>query len=148
MKQSKTSSLQPYLKNPQPSWNSEAERIISIQFRMQNVSPAFLSPIQFNEDWFVLKELQPTEDKIDFGVIKTRFKDVARVIRDMAILTASAQLRSSGRQGSAVADELISFGDDNSWHQTLLDYAASYANQVKNDYQSFLKDYKEGYFSK
>ena len=148
MKQSKTSSLQPYLNNPQPSWNSEAERIISIQFRMQNVSPAFLSPIQFNEDWFVLKELQPTEDKIDFGVIKTRFKDVARVIRDMAILTASAQLRSSGRQGSAVADELISFGDDNSWHQTLLDYAASYANQVKNDYQSFLKDYKEGYFSK
>jgi uncharacterized protein (DUF2252 family) len=148
MKQSKLSCLHPYLNIRQPSWNSEAERIISVQFRMQNVSPAFLSTIDFKEDSYVLKELQPTDDKIDFGVIKSRFKDVSRVIRDMAILTASAQLRSSGRQGSAAADELISFGEDNSWHQILFDYAANYANQVKKDYQTYMKDYKEGYFSK
>jgi uncharacterized protein (DUF2252 family) len=145
MKQSEPSSLQPFINISQPSWNSEAERIIAIQNRMQNVSPAFLTAIQFKEDWFVLKELQPTDDKINFDLIKDRYKDVERVIRDMAMLTASAQLRSSGRQGASSADELVSFGQDDNWQKAILDYAFEYANQVKKDYKVYLKDYKAGH---
>jgi uncharacterized protein (DUF2252 family) len=146
MKESLPSSLQPFTSLAQPSWGSQAERIIAIQTRMQNVSPAFLSPIQFEQGSYVLKELQPTDDKINFALIKDRFKDVERVIRDMAILTASAQLRSAGRQGSASADELLSFGQDENWQKLILDYGVRYADQVKSDYQSFLKEYKAGYF--
>jgi uncharacterized protein (DUF2252 family) len=147
MKQAEPSSLQPYLKIKQPSWNSEAERVAAVQQRMQNISPALLGTAAFKENSYVIKELQPTSDKIDFLLIKDRYKDIVQVIEDMAMLTASAQLRSAGRQGSANADELIAFGQNTSWHQQLLDYASNYSVQVKQDYRSFLKDYNKNNFS-
>jgi uncharacterized protein (DUF2252 family) len=146
MKQSPVSAVQPWLNVPQPVWASEAERVVAIQKRMQNISPALLSTTIFKGDAYVLKEMQPTADKIDFMVIRDRYKDMERVIRDMAVLTASAQLRSSGRQGSVMADELIAFGMDTGWQQGLIDYAASYAGQIKKDYNEFFKAYKAGYF--
>src|SRR5579871_3768649 len=47
MKQAKPSSVQPFLKTDQPSWNSEAERVVAIQQRMQNISPALLGTATF-----------------------------------------------------------------------------------------------------
>ena len=42
---------------------------------------------------------------------------IEKVVADMAALTASAQLRSAGRQGSNIADKLIGvFGLDKHWH--------------------------------
>jgi uncharacterized protein (DUF2252 family) len=148
MKQAKPSSLQPYIKTNQPSWSSEAGRVVAIQERMQNVYPALLGTTIFKNDSYVIKELQPTADKIDFLVIKDRYKDIVKVIEDMAILTASAQLRSSGRQGSAIADELIAFGKNTEWQQHVIDYALKYSKQVKKDFLSFSKDYNKGFFSK
>ncbi|MEI9933758.1 MAG: DUF2252 family protein [Ferruginibacter sp.] len=147
MKQSKASSMQPYIKTRQPSWLTDAERIIAVQERMQNVAPALLSTIEFKGDSYVLKELQPMDDRIDFAVIEDYYEDIHIVIEDMALLTASAQLRSSGRQGSAIADKLIDFGKDTSWHQPVLDYAIAYSKQVKKDYAVYLKAYKAGSFS-
>ena len=91
--------------------------------------------------------MQPIADKIDFLVIRDRFKDIACVIEDMAFLTASAQLRSAGRQGAAVPDDLIIFGQDTHWQQSVIEYATTYAAQVKKDYQDFFTAYKTGYFS-
>ncbi|MHA4807808.1 DUF2252 domain-containing protein [Flavitalea flava] len=147
MKQTLPSSLQPWVNTTQPSWTNEAERVIAVQNRMQNIPPALLSPTLFKGDPFVVKELQPTADRIDFLVMKDRPKDIECVIVDMALLTASAELRSAGRQGSALADELIAFGKDQHWQQGLLDYAKEYAVQVKKDYQSYFKDYKAGFFT-
>jgi len=146
MKQSKTSSLSPYIHIQQPSWETEAVRIIAIQQRMQNVVPALISPTLFEDAPYVIQELQPTEDKIDFNLIKDRYRDIYQVIDDMATLTASAQLRSSGRQGSALADELIAFGHNTHWHDALINYAKKYAKQVSKDYKQFLKDYKKDVF--
>ncbi|MDP4150108.1 MAG: DUF2252 family protein [Bacteroidota bacterium] len=146
MKQSLPSALQPFVTARQPAWSSEAERVVAVQKRMQNISPALLSTTTFKGDHYVLKELQPTSDKIDFMVIRDRQKDIDRVIKDMAMLTASAQLRSSGRQGSAIADELIEFGADTSWQKGLLEYAAEYAGQVQRDYREYFSAYKAGFF--
>ncbi len=148
MKQAKPSSLQPYTTVQQPLWENEADRIVSIQQRMQNISPALLSAEIFKDDCYVIKEMQPTADKIDFMVIKDKPKDISRVIQDMALLTASAQLRSSGRQGSALADDLIAFGKDNHWQQSILDFSTQYAKQVKKDYAAYMKDFAKGIFSK
>jgi uncharacterized protein (DUF2252 family) len=147
MKEAKPSSLQPWLNNPQPAWATEAERVVAIQDRMQNIVPALLSTTVFAGSPFVVKELQPTADKIDFLVIRDRYKDIACVIEDMAFLTASAQLRTAGRQGAALADELIAFGRDGHWQKGVLDYAQGYAGQVKKDYQEYFKAWKDGYFS-
>ena len=147
MKQAPPSSLQPFVTTPQPAWASEAERVVAVQHRMQNVNPALLSITEFDGDSFVIKEMQPTADKIDFLVIRDRFKDIACVVEDMAFLTASAMLRSAGRQGAALPDELIAFGADTHWQQGLIDYSTAYAAQVKKDYNAFFKEYKAGFFN-
>ena len=144
MKQSLPSSLQPYVKNKQPRWESEAERVIAIQQRMQNVSPAYLSSVIFKDEPFVLKHMQPTADKINFELIKDRIDDIDEVINNMAVLTASAQLRSGGRQGSAVADQLIAHGQNNEWEDAVLKYVLNYTKQVKKDYKEFMVGYKNG----
>lgn len=147
MKQAIASSIQPYISTPQPVWPSEAERVVAVQQRMQNVSPAFLSCATFKNDSYTLKELQPIADRINFILIKDKLKDIQLVIEDMAMLTASAQLRSSGRQGSAIADELIAFGQDSRWQKKIIDYAVNYSNHVKKDYDEFAKAYQVKYFS-
>lgn len=142
MKQAKPSSVQPYLYVKQPEWQNEAIRVIQVKQRMQNVSPALLGTAMFKGDSYVIQEMQPTEDRINFELMKNRYDDIQLVIEDMGLLTASAQLRSTGRQGSAIADKLIEFGYDNGWHETILKYAKKYAVKVKQDYEQYVSDYK------
>ena len=147
MKEATPSSLQPWNTTPQPSWPSEADRVVAVQRRMQNINPALLSTTCFRNTPYVLKELQPTADKIDFLQVRDRYKDIACVVEDMAFLTASAQLRSAGRQGAALPDEIIAFGEDPHWHKPLLDYARTYAGQVDRDYKEYFTAYKAGFFA-
>jgi len=147
MKEALPSSLQPWLTTTQPHWVSQAERVVTIQKKMQNVCPALLGTTLFQGQPYVVKEMQPIADKIDFLLCKDRYKDIACVVEDMAYLTASAQLRSAGRQGAGGPDDLIIFGQDTHWQQPLLDYAMAYSEQVKKDYQEFFTAYKAGYFS-
>jgi uncharacterized protein (DUF2252 family) len=148
MKQARTSSLQPYVTVEQPDWETDADRVLAVQLRMQNVSPALLSVTNFRDDSYLIQEMQPTEDRIDFDLIKERYRDIYQVIDDMAILAASAHLRSSGRQGSAIADDLIAFGGKTDWHDSQIAYSKKYAKQAKKDYKEFMSDYKKGIFDR
>jgi uncharacterized protein (DUF2252 family) len=148
MKQALPSSLQAHITVQQPTWLSDAARVVAIQERMQNISPALLRPVLFNNESYVIKEMQPTADKINFATLQNRFDDMENVLENMALLTASAQLRSSGRQGSANADELMAFGSEVAWIQAIIGYASQYANQVKADFDSYLAAYKSGYFTR
>jgi uncharacterized protein (DUF2252 family) len=147
MKEALPSSLLPFLPGSQPQWVSEADRVVVIQERMQNINPALLSTTLFQDRPYVMKEMQPTADKIDFLAVRDRYKDIACVVEDMAFLTASAQLRSAGRQGAALPDEVIDFGKDTSWQKPLLDYARNYAGQIDKDYHDYFTAYKAGFFS-
>jgi uncharacterized protein (DUF2252 family) len=147
MKQAMPSSLHPYINTSQPKWDSEGQRIITIQSRMQNVSPALLSATTFKRHSYTIQEMQPSEDKIDFSLIKDQYRDIYKVVNDMAILTASAQLRSSGHQGAAVADELIAFSKEKVWQNRIIDYAINYAHQTTTNYLFFRKARKENYFT-
>jgi len=138
LKQGTSSSLAPYNKVPQPEWTSDAERMITTKYRMQNVSPALLSTTNFKDNTYVLQEMQPTADKINFQSLAGNVKDLKCVLMDMAILTAAAQLRSSGIQGSAVNDELTAFAHQDKWQKPLIAYAANYAEQVKKDYKEYM----------
>lgn len=142
LKQAAASSLAPYNKTHQPRWDSEAKRIITNKYRMQNVSPALLSKTTFKKDAYVLQEMQPYADKIHFELLVNRVEDLKMVLADMATLTASSQLRSSGIQGSAINDELTAFAAHHEWHKPLIAYAKKYANKVNTDYQAYLSGYK------
>ena len=149
MKQATPSSLLPYVKIKQPGWDTVAETVIAIQRRMQDVPPALLTPVIFKDSPYVIKQMQPMQDKINFELIKDRYNEIGMVINDMAVLTASAQLRSSGRQGSAIADELISYGQNYQQSGTqaaILKYALQYAKQVKKDYKEFMQGYDKGLY--
>ncbi len=144
MKQSRASALSPYIAIKQPEWQSEAERVITVQQRMQNVSASLLSATLFEDEPYILQELQPVKDTIKFKLIRDRYRDIYQVIDDMAVLAASAQLRSGGMNGSAIIDELKTFGAGSEWQEPLLKYCFKYAGKVKKDYQQYLDDYKNG----
>jgi uncharacterized protein (DUF2252 family) len=146
MKMSMPSSLVKYAISPQPGFLADADRIVAIQQRMQNIAPALLSTITFQGEHYVVKEMQPSEDKIGYTMMRDHFKSINRITKDMALLTASAHLRSSGRQGSAVADELIEFGNAPNWQQQLLDHSMSYASTVSKDYREYLEALNDGFF--
>jgi len=146
MKQSTPSSVQPYTTVQQLKWNNDAERIITIQQRMQNVSSSLLSATVFREQPFVIQELQPVKDTINFKLLKDNYRDIYQVIDDMAALTASAELRSGGIQGSSIIDELSAFGNSQDWQEHVLAYSQKYAEKVKKYYRQFVSDYEKGVF--
>jgi len=146
MKQSTSSSLSPYVDIAQPQWTTEADRIVTVQQRMQYISASLLSTTVFREKPYVLQELQPVKDSIKFKLIKDRYRDIYRVIDDMAMLTASSQLRSAGMDSTAPIDDLIAFAKEPDWQSYLVNYAHNYAQQIKAYYQEFLKDFKQGVF--
>jgi uncharacterized protein (DUF2252 family) len=143
MKQARASSVQPYVQVQQLAWDTEAARVIGVQQRMQNVPAALLSTTVFREESYILQELQPVKDSIKFKQLKD-YRDMYQVIDDMAALTASAQLRSGGIQGSAIIDDLMAFGADQGWQEAVVTYAQNYAGTVKTYYKNYLKDFKGG----
>jgi uncharacterized protein (DUF2252 family) len=140
------SALSPWLKIAQPSWKNEAERIIQIQKRMQAFPLALLNTIQIKNQWFVMRELQPTQDKVDLAACKGKMHKLDTFISTIAQITAWAQLRSGGRQGSAITDQLINFGEDTSWQKPLMNYVKDYSAKVKKDYKEYCKVYESGAF--
>ncbi|MBC7875216.1 MAG: DUF2252 family protein [Ferruginibacter sp.] len=152
MKEVTASSLLPYITIQQPRWSNEAERICIIEEFMQNTSPALLGSTHFRNADYMIRELQPSSDKIDFQLIKKSNKDLSRVISAMAILTASAQLRSAGRKGAAIPDDLISFGSSTDpiaiggWQKEILSSSKKYSNEVKRYYTEYLEGYKKGIY--
>ena len=143
MKEASPSSLSPFCSVEQPSWTSEADRVVSVQRRMQNRCPALLSTSEFRGKSFIMQEMQPTEDSIDFVALADRYRDMYSVIDSMAMLMASSQLRSTGQDGSAVTDDLKRFAADTAWQDKVLEYARGYADRMKAYYADFLEDYQQ-----
>jgi uncharacterized protein (DUF2252 family) len=137
LKHSRSSSLQPYLTQPQPDWRNEAARIVEVQTRIQTTPPALLHGVMIEGESYVLRELQPTQDKLSLDQWQGKKSRLENVLRAMGRITAWGQLRSGGRDGSAIADDLIAFGRSTDWHQPLLDYAQTYAQRVEADYDVF-----------
>lgn len=138
VKQAISSSLMPYLKLSQPEWANEAVRVVAIQKRMEAMPQAWVSVVEMDGKPFVLRGLQPTQDKVSLDQWNGKLGRLKKVLKTMGEITAWNQLRSSGRQGSAIADELIVWAENaDRWHSHLLDYAQGYFTKVEADYQDF-----------
>jgi uncharacterized protein (DUF2252 family) len=128
----------------QPRWPSEAHRVVAIQRRVQAISMAFLHPVVLEHKSFVLRSLQPTQDRID---LKRLAGDPARLDELMIALgrlVAWGQLRSSGRQGSATADELIRYWSKPRRSRKLLALAAQCTERVEEDWEAYRDAYAAG----
>lgn len=93
----------------------------------------------------MLRGLQPSEDRVSLDVKRTSPDQIRGVTDEMGQLMAWAQLRSSGRQGSATADALIDFGGSaKSWRKDLMAAAHQCAAQVVKDWKDYCGAYDAG----
>jgi uncharacterized protein (DUF2252 family) len=138
-KQQIASSLQPYLPRTQPLWANAATRVMQVQQLVQSVPPALLAAIEFNSTSYLLRELQPAQDKIELKKGKISMTQLEKLIVTMAEVTASAHLHGSGKLGASIDRDLIDFGNNLDWQQKVLTYANNYARQVQIDYEYFCK---------
>ena len=137
-KQQSASALEPYLTRVQPQWKNQAIRVMNAQQIVQSAVPALLAAIEFSGTSYLLRELQPTEDKIAFDG-KISLPQLEKLVDTLGEVTASAHLHGSGKFGAAVVQDLINFGRDLEWQSKVLIYADLYARQVQLDYQDFCK---------
>ena len=143
-KEAKPSSLASFSPHAQPAWRDEATRVVKVQRRMQAIAPAFLRSVKMGRTSFVVRELQPTEDRLLLSSARGHTHRLRVVMQTMGHATAWAQLRSAGRDGSANADELIAFGRSTGWRRALLAYGRQYSRVVERDYKTFVVSHEDG----
>lgn len=146
LKAAQPSSVTPHLKGKQLRWPSEAHRVVAVQRRFQAVSMAFLQPVALKGTPYVLRGLQPSEDRVALAGWRKRFRRLEHVLKTMGEIVAWGQLRSGGRDGSATIDELIDFADQTRWRGELLDVAEHSAQQVGKDWSAYAAAYDAGQF--
>ncbi|APA87379.1 DUF2252 domain-containing protein [Paraburkholderia sprentiae WSM5005] len=146
LKEALPSSVSAHVKVTQPKWQTEAQRVVEVQRRNQAVSQAFLHAVEFNQRSYVLRSLQPSEDRVALADWGGKLPRLEEVINNMAQLSAWAQLRSGGRQKSAIADDLIAFGSRRDWQMPLIELAAQCAAQVAADWKAYREAYDRGAF--
>ncbi|MVM35311.1 DUF2252 domain-containing protein [Spirosoma sp. HMF4905] len=147
IKATRPSAAEPYVGINQPHWPDQATRIVTLQNRLQDVPPAKLWTLAGpDEEYYVVRYLQPQADRMNLAAKHVRgTQRLGQLLETMAQLTASAHLRSGGRQGSATADELIAFANNPYWTSELLAWAETYAQQVQQDHAQFKSALKAGW---
>lgn len=139
LKEARPSALTPFVDSAQPAWPNEAERVVCIQHRMQAISPALLRAVDFDGTHFVLRELQPTDDRLALEHWHRKLGRLRKVMITVGRLVAWAQLRSSSRNGSVGIDDLIAFAGERAWRRQLVRAAAEYSRRVERDWRIFAK---------
>lgn len=147
IKETNKSCLREIINTRQPKWENEAERLIEVQRRILSDPPALLASIDIEKTNYVLKELQPVADRIDYNMFKGKLKKLKTIIKDIASIYAWGNLRSTGRQGSAMADDLITFAQNTGMvKKNLVHCASSYTKTIDAYHRSYCKAYDKGYF--
>ena len=120
-------------------WSSEASRISSIQRWAQAVSPALLHPVRAGGRSYVLRELQPTQNRLSLESWNRTRAELEGLMTTLGQVVAWSHLRSGGRKGSAITDQWTAFAAEKKWRPALLAYASSYSRQVERDWKEFVE---------
>ncbi len=144
LKESHPSALAPALNIPQPKWASEAQRAVTVQERAQFMPPALLDTLEIEGAWYILREMQPSQDKIAVTDWENRPGWMQPLCAEMAELTARAHLRGAGREGAASLDAFAAFGEQAALTGELLAFARRAAETARADYQAFCEAFPPG----
>jgi Uncharacterized protein conserved in bacteria len=121
----------------QPCWTSEAERVVHIQYRLQASSMAFLQSVTWEGGSYLLRGLQPSEDRVVVPQGEARQQACISLMQSCGEITAWAHLRGVARQGSASADDLVAWGERRDWQSELLALSQHCAQQTIADWRKF-----------
>jgi uncharacterized protein (DUF2252 family) len=96
---------------------------------------------------FVLRELQPLQDRMRMESWHGKLADLRDAMTTMGRVTAWGALRGSGRQGSAIADDLIDFASERGWRREVLAMSRRVASRTQQEWRAFRADWKSGALS-
>ncbi|MBL8433833.1 MAG: DUF2252 domain-containing protein [Zoogloea sp.] len=147
LKEALPSSLAPWVEVPQPPWPDEATRVVTLQKRLQAIPMAFLQAVELGGKPFILRDLQPSEDRVALDAWNGKLRRLEEVLATMGQLLAWAHLRSAGRQGSAIADAFVDLGQRSDWQAPLIEQADAAAATVLADWQAYSEAFDAGYFA-
>ena len=117
--------------------SDEAVRIVAAEKRMQAIGHALLQPVAFGGLPFILRDLQPAEDRVAIGDWGKKLERLREVVETMGRILAWDQLRASGRAGAASADDLDAFARRDDWVPAMLQTATDMAALTRTQWMAF-----------
>jgi uncharacterized protein (DUF2252 family) len=120
-----------------PQWISNAQRVQMVQSLLQSHPPDLRGELKIEQKSFTIRELQPSQDKIKCTEING--SELGRLVKTAAKVTAWSHLQGAGQQGAASRQQAMDYAAK-SWDSIVLEYAKSYAQQVKADLAEFVAD--------
>ena len=141
------SAMAPVTRLRQPKWASEAARVVAVQRIVQAISPARLAAITDGARSYVLKELQPTADRLDLALAHGHVGRLESVIRSMAEVTAWGHLRGCSRLGAASVEALQRYVGGDAWGRKLAAIAKDSRARTLAQWRTYCKAYDRGDFN-
>jgi uncharacterized protein (DUF2252 family) len=138
------SAVAEWLAQPQPQWPSEAARVVAIQRVMQAISPALLRPVRFENQSYVLKELQPSVDRLDLTRWRAKPRRVLQAVEGMGHVAAWAHLRGCGHHGAASSEILQTYAATHLWPGTVDRLAERAARRMHRAWEQYRTDFDAG----
>lgn len=142
MKATNPSALTPYLTVPQPSWNTQSQRVATIQAGAQILAPALLKPVEVDGKSYLIKALQPSQDRLDLTLWDGKLNMLDNVFDSMAAIAAWSHLRNAGYLNAASRESLMQFGAQvSTWKDSTLQLATQAATQTIAQWAAYKKAY-------
>lgn len=142
IKEARPSSYSGLIKVKQPKFKHHAERVAHAQNMMQFISPDYFTNIKIGEKWFLVKELQPKEDRMTLKDFDDDFGKLSEVAKEMAKLMAYAHIRSSGHMGASNADDLKRLVAKKHWAKDIVEISGDMARTNRKYYNEFVNKTK------
>jgi uncharacterized protein (DUF2252 family) len=144
LKQARPSSLAARCEIRQPRWNNEAQRVVATQRLIQAVSPVLLEDATIGKTPYVLRVLQPVEDKIDLDNKNVTFDELHELMQSLGKIVAWGELRSCGRGGASSIDELIRYWGKPKRMKNVLGLARWCAAHTESQWEEYCVAYDAG----
>ncbi|MEZ4905802.1 MAG: DUF2252 family protein [Spirosomataceae bacterium] len=123
LKEARISTLASLVALPQPTWPTEADRIVQIQSRVNNVLPPYLALLFFQIKLLLLKSYSPNKTNSTFTCTGMENWSLWKIFYVLWPLLQPRVICVAGRQGSSIADELITFAQKTQWQHDLNTFA-------------------------
>lgn len=125
----------------QPRWPHEAHRMAMIQGTVQAIAPALLGAVAIGKRSYLIKEMQPTADRVDVSALNGKLRTLTALIHTMAEVAAWGHLRGSSRHGAAAADALAEFAARPQWRGQVTVCAREAHRRLVQQWQAYAGDY-------
>jgi uncharacterized protein (DUF2252 family) len=133
-----------WLAGVQPKWPDDAIRVVSIQRIMQAISPALLHAAKVRKQPFVLKELQPSIDRLDLARWRAKPRRLRQAVEGMGHVAAWAHLRGCGQFGGASVQVLQTYVRAQRWSREADRLGEVAAARMQRAWQVYCRDYDAG----